>query len=251
MTACSIDQFPRGDADGAVARRGQIVGRHAVQIDPSGQGRGGRLALCQKAQHQPDGLGAKAKIAGEIDREQRAQPLGGARAQQNKENKGGHQHEGRRQRPECTDDPRQPIVLGMCHSSAKPAPEPAKDDNHHKGYVSREKLKMTYDDDKKSIAFETPGGNKLTLSDDTKGIQLEDQNGNKITLDDKGITIESTKAITLKATKDLKAEGMNIEMKAKTGFKAEGTASAEISGASTTVKGSANTVIKGGVVQIN
>ena len=150
-----------------------------------------------------------------------------------------------------SDDPRQPIVLGMCHSSAKPAPEPAKDDNHHKGYVSREKLKMTYDDDKKSIAFETPGGNKLTLSDDTKGIQLEDQNGNKITLDDKGITIESTKAITLKATKDLKAEGMNIEMKAKTGFKAEGTASAEISGASTTVKGSANTVIKGGVVQIN
>ncbi len=150
-----------------------------------------------------------------------------------------------------SDDPRCPIVLGACHSSAKPAPEPAKDDNHLKGYVSREKLKMTFDDDKKIIVFETPGGNKLTLSDDAKGIQLEDQNGNKITLDDKGITIESAKDIILKASKDLKAEGMNIELKAQTGFKAEGTASAEISGASTSVKGSANTVIKGGVVQIN
>ena len=32
-------------------------------------------------------------------------------------------------------DPRFPVVLGQCHSSAKPAPEPAKDDNHVKGYV--------------------------------------------------------------------------------------------------------------------
>lgn len=150
-----------------------------------------------------------------------------------------------------SDDPRHPIVLGMCHSSAKPSPEPAKDDNHHKGYVSREKMKMTFDDEKKIIALETPGGNKITFDDDAKGIKIEDQNGNKITLDDKGITLESAKDIILKATKDLKAEGTNIEMKAKTGFKAEGTASAEMSGASTTVKGSANTVIKGGVVQIN
>lgn len=149
------------------------------------------------------------------------------------------------------DDPRCPVVLGMCHSSANPTPEPAKDDNHLKGYVSREKLKMTFDDDKKIITLETPGGNKAILSDDAKGIQLEDQNGNKITMDDKGITIESPKEIVLKATKDLKAEGMNVAIKAQTGFKAEGTASAEMSGASTTVKGSANTVIKGGVVQIN
>jgi Rhs element Vgr protein len=150
-----------------------------------------------------------------------------------------------------SDDPRYPIILGACHSSAKPAPEPAKDDNHHKGYVSREKLKMTFDDDKKSLAFETPGGNKLTLSDDAKGIKIEDQNGNKITLDDKGVTIESAKDITIKVSKDLKVEGMNIELKAQTGFKAEGAASAEISGASTNVKGSATTVIKGGIVQIN
>jgi Rhs element Vgr protein len=149
------------------------------------------------------------------------------------------------------DDPRHPVVLGMCHSSAKPAPEPAKDDNHRKGYVSREKMQFIFDDEKKVIVLETPGGNKITLSEEDKGIVVQDQNDNKITLDDSGIKIESSKDLTLKAAKDIKVEGANVELKAQTGFRAEGTASAEVSGASTTIKGSATTVIKGGVVQIN
>ncbi len=149
------------------------------------------------------------------------------------------------------DDPRYPVVLGMCHSSAKPAPEPAKDANHHKGYVSREKLKLSFDDEKKIITLETPAGNKLALSDDAKGISFEDQNGNKITLNDSGIVIESCKDLTLKASKDIKQEGANMEFKAQTSLKASGTSSAELSSASTTVKGSATTVIQGGMVQIN
>ncbi|MEI6306393.1 MAG: phage baseplate assembly protein V, partial [Deltaproteobacteria bacterium] len=149
------------------------------------------------------------------------------------------------------DDPRHPVVLGMCHSSAKPAPEPAKDANHRKGYVSREKMHFIFDDEKKVILLDTPAGNKLTLSEDNKGIVIEDQNGNKITLDDSGIKIESSKDMTLKAAKDIKIEGMNLDLKAQTAFKAAGTASAEVSGASTTIKGSATTVIQGGIVQIN
>ena len=120
------------------------------------------------------------------------------------------------------DDPRHPVILGMCHSSAKPAPEPAKDDNHRKGYVSREKMQFTFDDEKKIIALETPGGNKITLSEEDKGIVFEDQNGNKITLDDSGIKIESSKDLTLKAAKDIKIEGMNMDLKAQTAFKAGG-----------------------------
>ena len=108
-----------------------------------------------------------------------------------------------------------------------------------------------FDDEKKIITLETPGGNKITLSDEDKGIVLEDQNGNKITLNDSGIKIESSKALTLKSSKDTKIEGANIELKAQKEFKASGSSSAEVSGASTTIKGSANTVIKGGVVQIN
>lgn len=149
------------------------------------------------------------------------------------------------------DDPRHPIVLGMCHSSAKPAPEPGQDDNHRKGYVSREKLQLIFDDEKKVISLETPGGNKLTLSEEDQGITLEDQNGNKIKLDSSGITVESSQALTLKAATDIKLEGANVEIKAQSAFKATGAASAEVSGASTTLKGSATTVVQGGVVQIN
>ncbi|MBJ7312006.1 type VI secretion system tip protein VgrG [Rugamonas sp. CCM 8940] len=148
-------------------------------------------------------------------------------------------------------DPRHPVVLGMCHSSAKAAPEPIADKNDKKGYVSRAKLRLLFDDDKKSALLETPAGNRITLSEDAKGIVLEDQNGNKITLDDSGIKIESSKDLVLKAAKDIKLDGVNVELKASAGFKAAGTSSAEMSGASTTVKGSATVVVQGGMVQIN
>lgn len=149
------------------------------------------------------------------------------------------------------DDPRHPVVLGMCHSSAKPSPEPASDDNHKKGYVSREKLKLSFDDEKKIICLETPGGNSIVLSDDVKGISLQDQNGNKIIMNDNGIQLESSKALSIKASQDCSLEALNIELKAQSNFKAEGASSAELSGASTSVKGNASTVIQGGMVQIN
>src|SRR6185437_373730 len=77
-----------------------------------------------------------------------------------------------------SEDPRHPVVLGMLHSSAKPAPESAKDANDRKGYVSREKMQLIIDDKKKSIVCGTPAGNTMTLSEDDKGITLKDQNGN-------------------------------------------------------------------------
>lgn len=149
------------------------------------------------------------------------------------------------------DDPRFPVILGLCHSSAKPAPEPAKDDNHRKGYVSREKMAFTFDDENKVIVLETPNGNRLTLSEQDQAIVVEDQNGNKITLNADGIALESAKDLVLKAAGDVKIEGVNAEVNAQAGFKASGSGSAELSGASTTIKGSANTTIQGGVVQIN
>ncbi|MCF0184903.1 MAG: type VI secretion system tip protein VgrG [Bacteroidaceae bacterium] len=142
------------------------------------------------------------------------------------------------------DDPTQAIVLGMMHSSSAPSPYEKKDDNNLKGFVTREKLKLEFDDEKKALTLETPGGNKVCISDDAKGISLTDRNGNTITLNDQGVTIESKKALTLKATQDLSIEGMNINGKANAQLKWEGTASAEFSA-------SGNTVIKGGIVQIN
>jgi Rhs element Vgr protein len=137
------------------------------------------------------------------------------------------------------DDPRHAVVLGMLNSSAKPAPLQASDDNNQKGYVSRSEMKVLFDDDKKSINIETPGGNKIIITEDDKKIHLEDQNGNKITMNSDGITIESIKDIILKASNEVKAEGVNINVKGSAQTKVEGGSGAEISsGGSTNVKGS-------------
>jgi uncharacterized protein involved in type VI secretion and phage assembly len=142
------------------------------------------------------------------------------------------------------DDPRDGVVLGMLHSSSKPSPESITQDNFKKGYISREQLKLEFDDEKKIITVATPGGNSLVLDEDEGSITMKDQNGNKIILNDSGITIESAKEINLKAGTDIKMEGINIEATAQGSFKSEGSASAEISSGG-------STVVKGSLVQIN
>ncbi|MFN0175737.1 MAG: type VI secretion system tip protein VgrG [Saprospiraceae bacterium] len=141
-------------------------------------------------------------------------------------------------------DPRYPVVLGGLHSSAKPAPLEAKDDNHQKGFFSRSKMKFLWDDDKKSLELSTPAGNRVLLSEDEKTLGLQDQHGNKIVLDKSGITLESTKDITLKAKNNLVLEGNQLEAKAKTKASMNGNASTE-------VKSGGTLTIKGAMVQIN
>jgi uncharacterized protein involved in type VI secretion and phage assembly len=142
------------------------------------------------------------------------------------------------------DDPRDPIILGMLNSSAKPAPLQAADKNDQKGYVSRTAMKLIFDDDKKSIDIETPGGRSILIDDDSGVIKLEDGNGNKIVLNSDGISIESAKAISLKANTDITIEGNNVSSKAQMSFTAEGNSGLEL-------KSSATTVLKGSLVQIN
>jgi len=142
------------------------------------------------------------------------------------------------------DDPNHAIILGMLHSSAKPAPITATDDNHEKGFITRSEMKLLFDDDKKSITIETPGGKKLILDEDAANITIEDENNNKLIMDSAGITAESGSDFIIKASGDIKLEGTNIELKANANFKAEGSAGAEVST-------SAVAVLKGSLVQIN
>ncbi len=142
------------------------------------------------------------------------------------------------------EDPRDPVILGTFYSSAKPAPFTQNDDNFQKGIVTKSKLMLVFDDEKKSISIETPNGKKVTLSDEEGSILVEDENGNKATLNSDGISLESFKDLIFKASGDVKIEGMNIEIKASAQLKAEGSAGAEFSS-------SASTQVKGSLVQIN
>lgn len=141
-------------------------------------------------------------------------------------------------------DPRQAIILGSLHSNDIPAPVEASDDNFIKGIYTNSEMKMEFDDDAKSVLIQTPNENKILISEKDALIQISDENGNTVLLDSDGITLESPKNITLKATGDVDIEGMNINLVANAALTAEGTASAELSA-------SGNTVIKGAMVQIN
>lgn len=157
-------------------------------------------------------------------------------------------------------DPRFPVILGKLYSKTNVPPFEADDVNTHKGIVTNSKMKIVFDDDKIECWTETPAGNKLTFSDDQQSITMEDQHGNKMVMNDSGIEIESpfdikikatgtmdleaTGAITIKSDQDVKMQGLNVEAKANVGFKAEGSATAEL-------KASGQTTVKGAIVMIN
>ncbi|MDD2720194.1 MAG: type VI secretion system tip protein VgrG [Gallionella sp.] len=143
------------------------------------------------------------------------------------------------------EDPRHAVLLGMLHSSAKPAPLPAQDDNNEKLYKSRAGMRLYFDDDKKVMRLDTPAGNSLTLSEDDKSIVLADQHGNTLKMDADGIALASMKALKLKAATEIAIEsGTALSAKGGTELKLEGGTQAELSS-------SAVTSVKGSMVQIN
>lgn len=142
-------------------------------------------------------------------------------------------------------DPRHAIILGMLNSSANPAPFESKDANHEKGFITRSKMKLTFNDEKKTIRLETPKGKVVEINDDADNITFSDQNNNKVQMTSDGISLESTKNITLKtASGKIAIEGNSVEIKASTKCSMNGSASAEL-------VSSGQTVVKGSIVNIN
>lgn len=142
------------------------------------------------------------------------------------------------------DDPQNPVVLGMLHSSAKSAPLEPDDKNPEKGYVSRSGIKLIFNDDKSSIHIETPDNRVFEMNDDDNSITVQDANGNKMVIDNNGISIESATDLTIKAGSSISISAPDISIKA------DGSLSAEASG-STSVSSDGITEIKGSMVKIN
>ncbi len=142
------------------------------------------------------------------------------------------------------DDPRHPVVLGSLFSSARAAPLSPTDENPERAYVSRGGHRLAFDDEANVVTLETQGGNRILLDEENQGIFIEDQTGNVVVLDTNGIRLESASNLEIKASGDIKVEGSNIELRASAQLTASASAGAELSA-------SANTVIKGALVQIN
>lgn len=149
-------------------------------------------------------------------------------------------------------DPRFAVVLGMLHSSAKPAPYTAQDSNPIKGLVTRSQMKTTYDDEKKITRIETPAGNFIELNENSSSISIQDQNGNSLKMESSGITIkspgdvtiEASGSLSLKAQSSLSIEGLSISGKAQTSLEMNGQASAKVTA-------SGQVQIQGAMVMIN
>jgi uncharacterized protein involved in type VI secretion and phage assembly len=152
------------------------------------------------------------------------------------------------------------VILGSLYSAKHAPPYELTADNFTKAIVTKSKLKVEFDDDKKIISILTPGNNKIVLSDEDQSILVQDQTGNKVELSSSGIVLDSPKDIKISATgkismqatgeismtsqADIKASGLNIEHSANVGITAKGGASAELSAGG-------NTTVKGAMVMIN
>jgi Rhs element Vgr protein len=154
-----------------------------------------------------------------------------------------------------------PYVMGsLYHGKNKPLGAWPNQDNNFKGILTRSRLKIEFNEEKKITTIETPAGNQVILSDDDKSILLKDQNQNKVELSTGGIimdspkdikitskskiNIEGTGGVDITSTADATVSGLNINLDADVGIAAKGKATAELSAAG-------QTTVKGAMVMIN
>lgn len=166
-------------------------------------------------------------------------------------------------------DPRFPIILGSLYSSKIKSPYQPDEENSIKAILTKNDLKLEFNDKDKIITVETPGGNKAIFSDKDKSILIQDENGNKLEMNSSGITIESPKEINIKATSNVNAEsnanitiktsagdvsvdGKNVNVTASMNLSAKGNMNSTFeAGLNGTLKSGVNTTIKGLMVMIN
>jgi Rhs element Vgr protein len=149
------------------------------------------------------------------------------------------------------DDPRDAVVLGMLHSSGNGAPIQGSDKNHEKGFTTRSKMHLSFNDKTKTIKIDTPAGNSITIDEKGKKIEIVDQNKNFFKMDPSGIKLESPKNIDITAGVNLtlKAGASLLVGGASIGVKADGNVSLE--GASAKLAGQGIAEISGALVKIN
>lgn len=157
-------------------------------------------------------------------------------------------------------DPTHPVILGSLYGAKHKPPFEYEAKNNTKAIVTREQLRIEFDEEKKVITIATPSKNTLEISDDGKSITLTDQHKNEIKMDSGGITLLSSKdikltakgSITMDATSkisgtaksDISLDGTNIKVQAKMSATIKGNATAELSA-------TGQTTVKGAMVMIN
>ena len=149
------------------------------------------------------------------------------------------------------DDPRHAVLLGMLHSSAKAAPITPQDVNNEKGFTTRSKMRVHFNDETKTITIDTPAGNSIQLDQQGTKVEIKDQNSNRITMDTSGITVDSPTNITVKAGANLSlSAGAALSITA-TSISVKADANLDVQGALASLAAQGIMEITGSIVKIN
>ena len=157
------------------------------------------------------------------------------------------------------EDPRYGVILGSLFSKKLPPPYPPDDKNSKKAIKTRGELEILFDDEDKIITINTPGKQSITIDDKDKSITIADSHSNSIKMSKKGISLDSSKDIELKAKGKIKLDAKStatvkatskVSIEAvKVAHKASGAFSAE--GATSKVSASGLLTVQGSMVKIN
>ena len=153
-----------------------------------------------------------------------------------------------------------PVVLGCLYTNDKKPAESILEENDIKCFVTKNKLKISFNEKNKEISISTPAGNTIILNEENKEISIEDQNNNFIKTSPSGIELNSGKdikitssgtlqlnakgKISLSSNSDVNIEGLNITQSADVKFSAKANSNVELTS-------SGIAVFKGSLVQIN
>ena len=163
-------------------------------------------------------------------------------------------------------DPRYAVILGMVYNAKKKPPYEIDKKNPIKAIVSKEKIKIEFDDKDKILTIVTPGKNKIVIDDKAKGITVEDQHKNKVVTSKDGILIQdkssnkiemTSSGITIKSSKDITIQGKNINekasasisMKATSNIEAKATSAVKLKGMNVEAKADMSAKLEGVMVE--
>ena len=114
------------------------------------------------------------------------------------------------------EDPRFPVILGsLYNSNSKNPPFTPDQQNSKKAIITKNQLKLIFDDENKITTIITPNKNQMVWSDQDQKITIQDQNENSIEMSSEGITIKSASNMTLQAAEQISIKaGTMVQMEA-------------------------------------
>lgn len=171
-------------------------------------------------------------------------------------------------------DPHRPMVIGAWWNTQVKPPyviDQGKVLNYSIKTPSGTELLLYDEAGKQKVTLTLPSGTVLKIDDENKAVALQDKSGdNALTMDLNGgnvelkaktklvlsagqtaITLESSGAITQKASNKVSIEAANIEEKGSAGVKIEGATVEAKANATLNLQASGPTTVKGAIVNIN